>query len=277
MRLEGLAAMPGAAQKSGRAAERSTRTRFQKYLTAHCHLSYISSPMASTLPADRLAELSTLARRLARQIAASESELESLLSASERHLQDTKSALARAIESSGPAGPICEALRDQVVHHQAAVDASRRIHQHTRQHQLAVGRLAFELTHPGGTASSERAAHSVLVADDHLAHLEAMATALTDAGFAVRTATNGLEAVLAAYDLQPAVIVMDLMMPVLGGVDATRLIRAIDPLRDACVIAHTATPRFAEQAGSLFTAVLQKPAQPEVMIATVQRYASKGA
>ena len=50
---------------------------------------------------------------------------------------------------------------------------------------------------------------------------------LVSAGFSVRSATNGLEALLAAYDLQPAVIVMDLMMPVLDGLEAARLIKAI--------------------------------------------------
>ena len=62
---------------------------------------------------------------------------------------------------------------------------------------------------------------------------------------------------MAAYDLQPAVIVMDLMMPVLDGLEAARLIRAIDELRNTRVIAYTAgqSPPTSE----LFTAILRKP------------------
>jgi CheY-like chemotaxis protein len=40
-----------------------------------------------------------------------------------------------------------------------------------------------------------------------------VALVLRDAGFLVRTAVNGLEALMAAYEMQPAVIVMDMTMP----------------------------------------------------------------
>ena len=82
----------------------------------------------------------------------------------------------------------------------------------------------------------------MLVVDDYHDSREFMSMVLHNAGFIVRTATNGLEAVIAAYEMQPAVIVMDVMMPVLDGVEATRLIKEIDQLRDARVIAYTARP-----------------------------------
>ena len=97
---------------------------------------------------------------------------------------------------------------------------------------------------------------------------------LHNAGFIVRTAANGLEAVLAAYEMRPAVIVMDMMMPVLDGVEATRLIKAIDQLRDARVIAYTARPPLDPKlTEELFTAVLPKPSPPDVVVAAVQRCA----
>ena len=84
--------------------------------------------------------------------------------------------------------------------------------------------------------------HAVLVVDDYQDSREFMSMVLHNAGFIVRTATNGLEAVIAAYEMQPAVIVMDMIMPVLDGIEATRLIKAIDELRDARVIAYAAQP-----------------------------------
>jgi CheY-like chemotaxis protein len=38
--------------------------------------------------------------------------------------------------------------------------------------------------------------------------------------------------IIAAYGLRPAVIVMDVRMPILDGLEATRLIKAIDAIRD---------------------------------------------
>ena len=95
---------------------------------------------------------------------------------------------------------------------------------------------------------------------------------LVSAGFSVRSAANGLEALLAAYDLQPAVIVMDLMMPVLDGMEAARLIKAIDELRGTHVIAYTA--RQPLPTSELFTAILRKPSPPDIVVDTVKRWAS---
>ena len=53
----------------------------------------------------------------------------------------------------------------------------------------------------------------------------------------MRTAVNGLDALIAAYEMKPSVIVMDVTMPVLDGLEATRLIKAAEELREAKVIA----------------------------------------
>src|SRR3712207_621660 len=66
----------------------------------------------------------------------------------------------------------------------------------------------------------------ILVADDHAvlrAGLRALLNAEPDMEV-VGEAANGREAVDRAEDLRPDVIVMDLSMPVMGGLDATRQI-----------------------------------------------------
>ena len=98
---------------------------------------------------------------------------------------------------------------------------------------------------------------------------------LQNAGFTVRTAANGLEALLAAYEMQPAVIVMDVTMPVLDGIEATRLIKATAATRDARVIAYTGESGFDETSlRTLFAAVLPKTAPPAVLLSTVRRIAN---
>ena len=67
---------------------------------------------------------------------------------------------------------------------------------------------------------------------------------------------------------------MDVTMPVLDGIEATRLIKAGEATRNARVIAYTGNPSFDESPTRLlFAAVLHKPAAPHAVLATVQRVA----
>jgi DNA-binding NarL/FixJ family response regulator len=71
----------------------------------------------------------------------------------------------------------------------------------------------------------------VLVADDHPLFRAGLLTALrlSDSVEVVGEASNGNEAVAAALELDPDVVVMDLHMPDLNGIEATRRILAARP------------------------------------------------
>jgi CheY-like chemotaxis protein len=84
------------------------------------------------------------------------------------------------------------------------------------------------------------------------------------------TAANGLEGVLAAHNLRPTVILMDVTMPVLNGIEATRLLKSSAATRGVSVIAHTARPNFSDGAAVLFAGVLTKPVTPEKIVASVR-------
>ena len=69
----------------------------------------------------------------------------------------------------------------------------------------------------------------VLVVDDHAMLREALVELFVHAGFDVAgEAADGADAVALAKQLEPDVVLMDMRLPVLGGLDATRLIK------DAC-------------------------------------------
>ncbi len=80
----------------------------------------------------------------------------------------------------------------------------------------------------------------VLVAEDYPANLELITSYLEAEGFRVATATNGREAVDRAIALQPAIVLMDLKMPVLDGLGAIRLLRQDERTRWLPIIALTA-------------------------------------
>jgi CheY-like chemotaxis protein len=231
--------------------------------------------MASLLPIEQLERLRSGSRRLAEQAATNEHDLLQLLKTVQFDLRALEAARAGATRVTDPALGLSDALRQQVSRQLCNIAEAQRMCLQARQHQLATDRLVREL-HGSDDIGRERRARIVLVVDDYRDSREFLSLALNQAGFTVRTAENGLEAILAAYELQPAVIVMDMMMPVLDGIQATRLIKAIDELRNACVIAYTAHPMPAHDAAveSLFSAVLPKPSPPETVIETVQRYAA---
>jgi DNA-binding NarL/FixJ family response regulator len=70
----------------------------------------------------------------------------------------------------------------------------------------------------------------VVIADDHRIVLETLATVLSAQRFnVVGTAENGRRAVLLARQRQPDVAILDVTMPVMGGLDAARLILHTQP------------------------------------------------
>ena len=70
----------------------------------------------------------------------------------------------------------------------------------------------------------------VLLVDDHAVMREGLAALLSGAGIdVIGTASNGREAVRLARELTPDVVVMDISMPDLNGIEAARQIRVRAP------------------------------------------------
>ncbi len=80
----------------------------------------------------------------------------------------------------------------------------------------------------------------VLVVDDSIDNLTVISLYLQQSGYRVAAATNGEEAVKVADLVKPDIIVMDLAMPGVDGLESTRQIRQIEKLKDIPVIALTA-------------------------------------
>src|SRR4026209_1926188 len=80
----------------------------------------------------------------------------------------------------------------------------------------------------------------ILVVDDSADSLAMLSLDLQQEGYRVVTATNGEEAVSVATYTNPALILMDISMPTLDGLGATRRMRENGALRTIPIIAVTA-------------------------------------
>jgi DNA-binding NarL/FixJ family response regulator len=93
----------------------------------------------------------------------------------------------------------------------------------------------------------------LLVVDDHQMLREALVELLVQAGFEVAgQAADGADAVAMAKQLEPDVVLMDLRMPVMGGLDASRLIKDACPATQVVLLTAFDSPalqRQAEEAG----------------------------
>ena len=80
----------------------------------------------------------------------------------------------------------------------------------------------------------------ILVVDDSADNLAFISLDLQQQGYRVVTANNGEDAVAVATQMLPHLILMDINMPELDGLGATRRIREHTPLREVPVVAITA-------------------------------------
>jgi CheY-like chemotaxis protein/anti-sigma regulatory factor (Ser/Thr protein kinase) len=80
----------------------------------------------------------------------------------------------------------------------------------------------------------------LLLAEDNSSNIEVMSSYLSAKGYRIVTATDGLEAVNYAKKMQPNLIIMDIHMPEMDGLEATRTIRNIENLAEIPIIALTA-------------------------------------
>jgi two-component system cell cycle response regulator DivK len=99
--------------------------------------------------------------------------------------------------------------------------------------------VALETTHTG-TPDLSDAPPTLLVVEDFEDTRYLMRLELEQRGFRIVEATNGEEAVAAAERERPRIILMDIGLPVMDGIDATRLLREREETRETVIVAVTA-------------------------------------
>ena len=135
---------------------------------------------------------------------------------------------------------------------------------------------AWQRRVPAAVAKRERgtpiAGRQVLVVDDEPAIVAMIRDVLEDAGFEVVTAANGVEALRAVERGEPAVVLLDMQMPILDGAGFARLLRERG-MRVPIVVmtAGSSAERWARELPA--DAHLAKPFDIEGLLGVARRYA----
>jgi signal transduction histidine kinase len=124
--------------------------------------------------------------------------------------------------------------------------------------------------------------HRILVVDDTKTNRLLLIKLLEPFGFELREASNGLEAITLWESWQPHLILIDTRMPAMGGLEATRQIRALEKLKypedseQATIIIALTASIFEERRGEVLAAgsndFVRKPFREEVIFEKIQKH-----
>ena len=115
--------------------------------------------------------------------------------------------------------------------------------------------------------------NKILLVDDEADILEFLSYNLKKEGYRVFTANNGKEAVTVAKKENPDVIILDVMMPDMDGIETCREIRDLPGLKDVMIAFLTARNEdYSQIAGFEVGAddYINKPIKPRVLISRIK-------
>jgi len=119
----------------------------------------------------------------------------------------------------------------------------------------------------GGTDRPE-----ILIVDDQAENRDWLMKLLATIGFSVRGADNGDSAIRVWEELKPRLILMDVHMPIMDGLEATRKIKADPRGRETAIVVLTASAMDEERRHAFDNGAddfLPKPCREEDLLATI--------
>lgn len=112
----------------------------------------------------------------------------------------------------------------------------------------------------GSRSETLRKATTILVVDDEREVVTALQAALRDQGYSVATACNGADAIDQAIQLRPAIVVTDLLMPVIDGIALAKALRRNPATAAARIVLSSGVSEGSVRAMfNGYDAYLQKP------------------
>ncbi len=118
----------------------------------------------------------------------------------------------------------------------------------------------------------------ILIADDEQDILDMLQYILEKEGYEVKVATNGPMALSLAKEFQPRLILLDIMMPLMDGIETCRQIRQTEELKETFIIFLTArSEEYSEIAAfeSGANDFIVKPIKPRALVSRLSSYFRK--
>ena len=118
----------------------------------------------------------------------------------------------------------------------------------------------------------------VLVVDDDPDIVEILKYNLKNSGYYVKSAGNGVEAIKKAKKFIPDIILMDVMMPEMSGIEACEEIKNIDQLSQAIIIFLSARSEDYTQISAYDAGAddyISKPVKPKILLKKISNIAKK--
>ena len=118
----------------------------------------------------------------------------------------------------------------------------------------------------------------ILVVDDDLDIIEILKYNLNKSGYLVKSAKNGIEAIKRAKKFLPNIILMDVMMPEMSGIEACSEIKQIDELSETMIIFLSARSEDYTQISAYDAGAddyISKPIKPKILLKKISNIAKK--
>ena len=135
------------------------------------------------------------------------------------------------------------------------------------------GPTAVTFDHDSGDA--KRAGHRILLAEDNDVNQRVALAMLLKGGHEIDIANDGVEALMMASKKQYDVVLMDIQMPTMSGIDATQKIRRLPgPISEVPIIAMTANAMVGDREAYLSAGMndyVSKPIDPGMLSAALTR------
>ena len=118
----------------------------------------------------------------------------------------------------------------------------------------------------------------ILVVDDDPDIVEILKYNLKNSGYSVKSSGNGVEAIKKAKKFIPDIILMDVMMPEMSGIEACEEIKNIDQLSQAIIIFLSARSEDYTQISAYDAGAddyISKPVKPKILLKKISNLAKK--
>jgi two-component system, cell cycle response regulator DivK len=124
------------------------------------------------------------------------------------------------------------------------------------------------------------AGEAILIVDDNAANLKLARVLLSAEGYSVRTAEHAEEALELLESFSPRLILMDIQLPGIDGLELTRRLKADPARRDMVIVALTAYAMKGDEEKALAAgcdAYLTKPVDADRLASTIAELLAAGA